>query len=891
MASTVLRPLSKSAAVGQVRGLMQSLLLTLLRHREVLVIGAILLAGGAAHAINLFDYPYYFDDEGTYMAQAWAVVREGNLAPYTYWYDHAPIGWIQIAIWTVLTGGFYSFGTTTVDSGRVLMVLLQVGSTLMVYLIARNVSRSVTVAVIASLLFSFSGYGIFWHRRVMLDNIATFWMLLSILLLVAGRPSLKRVWLSAVSLGISVLSKEITAFLVPALTYLAYYQVHRTQRWFAGIGWPAVAGSIISLYVLMAALKGELFPTGTFLGGTSEHVSLLGTLEWQASRYKDGGFLDAGSMFWATIRGTWGVNDPLLVIGGTACAIGSIALIRQHRVLGILGLASIALWVFIARGGLVNDQFLVPLLPLLALNVALVAGIGAGKVRPLLTKMGSFGRALLPAARLIVVSAALVGVSFSYLISDPLRYWTASQAVGQRDALQWMLRNLPPSSSIVMDASALIDLREPAGEAQPFPLAHHYWKVDLDPEVREGVFEADWRNIDYVVAHFVIKNEAQRDQLKLVRSAIDHSTVIAQFDTGWNTEVRRVNKLHRIEASSDPVLVRTWETSKADFLRQGRVVSSRGHADTSASSQVSALLQAVYVDDRRAFDALWGWAQEYLRVGGDRLAGGWDPEQGAHGEGSIATEQELALTLLFASERWNAAEYRAHAGVVLDRLWNRMAPVAGQFLPGAPPAELGIAVRLVTSDLAPHAYRIFAQADPSHDWGAVVDASFGLLRELRGYRQVSEPAAVPEWVSVAASGEIVGVSDVELSSAGLARLAWNLTLDWLWSGDLGAKRAILGLLPSSVAASEPEDVGPAAAVTIMGLLASSRQEEASRIFAERILSSYQDSSLGSSLSTSDDELDRLWAWYCTALMDGAMANIWEGQRTIDWTSAAVAGSG
>ena len=132
----------------------------------------------------------------------------------------------------------------------------------MLYCVARRISGSVTVAVLASLLFALSPYGIYFHRRVLLDNITTFWMLLSILLLVSRSLSLRRVWLSAVALGISILSKEVTIFLVPVLAYLVFYRADRSHRWFATIGWVALVSSIVSLYVLMAILKGELFPTG-----------------------------------------------------------------------------------------------------------------------------------------------------------------------------------------------------------------------------------------------------------------------------------------------------------------------------------------------------------------------------------------------------------------------------------------------------------------------------------------------------------------------------------------------------------------------------------------------------------------------------------------------------
>ena len=114
---------------------------------ETLLIIAVLLIAGLAHGINMFHFPYFENDEGTYMSQAWSVIYEGRLAPYTYWYDHAPVGWLQIAIWAILTGSFHTFGPI-INSGRVLMLLIQLGSTLMLYYIARNISRSIILATL-----------------------------------------------------------------------------------------------------------------------------------------------------------------------------------------------------------------------------------------------------------------------------------------------------------------------------------------------------------------------------------------------------------------------------------------------------------------------------------------------------------------------------------------------------------------------------------------------------------------------------------------------------------------------------------------------------------------------------------------------------------------------
>src|SRR6266480_6104836 len=97
------------------------------RLTEKILILFILLLAAAVHGVNLFGFPYRESDEGTYMGQAWSVSHEHRLSPYTYWYDHSPAGWIQIAAWSRLTGGFHSFGSP-IDTGRVLILLMHIAS-------------------------------------------------------------------------------------------------------------------------------------------------------------------------------------------------------------------------------------------------------------------------------------------------------------------------------------------------------------------------------------------------------------------------------------------------------------------------------------------------------------------------------------------------------------------------------------------------------------------------------------------------------------------------------------------------------------------------------------------------------------------------------------------
>src|SRR5215813_1089596 len=95
-------------------------------HRGLL--WASVATGALTHGYHLFEYPLYITDEGIYMEQAWSVLRQGSLSPYTYFYDHAPAGWLMIAGWVaLLPRRFETFGDA-INSGRALMLLAHIAS-------------------------------------------------------------------------------------------------------------------------------------------------------------------------------------------------------------------------------------------------------------------------------------------------------------------------------------------------------------------------------------------------------------------------------------------------------------------------------------------------------------------------------------------------------------------------------------------------------------------------------------------------------------------------------------------------------------------------------------------------------------------------------------------
>jgi 4-amino-4-deoxy-L-arabinose transferase-like glycosyltransferase len=215
--------------------------------------------GALTHGYNLFKYPLFITDEGIYIQQAWSVMRESRLSPYTYFYDHAPAGWLAIAAWvTLLPGQFQTFGNA-IDTGRALMLIVHVISTFLLYTTTSRISGSTIAAVLATFLFNVSPLAVFYERQVLLDNFMVMWVLLSLFLLTVrtawqtGDLRIVTAMLAAGCFGIAVLTKENAVFFLPALGYLLYRRFKSRMNARFSIGfWSFSAFSVMSLYFLYA---------------------------------------------------------------------------------------------------------------------------------------------------------------------------------------------------------------------------------------------------------------------------------------------------------------------------------------------------------------------------------------------------------------------------------------------------------------------------------------------------------------------------------------------------------------------------------------------------------------------------------------------------------------
>ena len=186
------------------------------------LIAILLIVVGLATAWNLEGFPGRVDDdEGTYVAQAWAVIYLHTLTHYSYWYDHPPLGWIQIAAFAWITDGFNRVADA-VYVGREFMWCMTLVGCVLVYVLCRRLGLRQATSAVAVLLFGLSPIAQYFHRMVSLDNIETVWVLAALV----AATSTKAGWGPALRTGIctaiAVLSKETAIIFLPVIVWVLW---------------------------------------------------------------------------------------------------------------------------------------------------------------------------------------------------------------------------------------------------------------------------------------------------------------------------------------------------------------------------------------------------------------------------------------------------------------------------------------------------------------------------------------------------------------------------------------------------------------------------------------------------------------------------------------------
>ncbi|WP_374230786.1 ArnT family glycosyltransferase [Streptomyces sp. UNOC14_S4] len=498
----------------------------------VLLVGIMVVQGW-----NVTGYPALSDDEGTYLAQAWAVQKGQGLAHYTYWYDHPPLGWLQIAVLTWFPS-LVSPDALSVAPMRCAMLPVSAVSAVLVYVLGRRIGLQHWAAGLAMVLFGLSPLSVVLHRQIFLDNIAVMWMLLAFCLAASPRRHLWHQFAAGLAAAVAVLSKETILVVLPALLLTLWRHSHRETRKFALTG--AVMSCLLAglVYPLFALLNHELF-------AGPDHVSLAAGVKYQMSRAGTG-FLFARHSPARQVLSSWLYYDRVLPVGGLAAAFAVLLCLRRSvtaRALAGPALATlILLTVALRPSGYLPAMYIIQVLPFLALCLA---GVLSGLAVALLRTRPGFRRRWYPARWTAVVLLTAGACAYA----GPRWYDGVRAAVREdvnapyRAATAWLEdRDKAPDPAhtrVLADDAIWLDLVHDG--YRPRTGAIWFYKADLDPAVARTLPHG-WRDVDYVVASPTVRRDAV--DLPLVRAALGHSTPVAVFGRGEDRiEIRRVDRV------------------------------------------------------------------------------------------------------------------------------------------------------------------------------------------------------------------------------------------------------------------------------------------------------------------------------------------------------------
>jgi hypothetical protein len=459
------------------------------RIRAALPLAACLVVVAVLYGTNLGGYPAFAnDDEGTYYAQAWAVVTQGRLAHYPYWYDHPPLGWIQLA--TLLRPAQWLSGDQpALVGGRAVLAVVMVVSAALLYRVARNfgLPRTASSAVIGA--WCGSPLAVFYGRQILLDNIALMWLLAS-LATATDSPPWRRPVVSGICFGVAVLSKETAALAGLGILVALHTSGARSagasrwgasrwgaSRWDAG-RWLAAAGLVVGGWVVCVAIRNDVLP-------------LLGAIQWQLhGRGGSGSVLDPGSTAHRIVASWWSLDPYLLSLGLAAAPLGLARRTTRGVALIPVGFALAGL----RPGGYLPAMHVITMLPFLALLIGYAVWWGWCAATRLPGRRSAGTRV----AVAVLAAAAVLAVAPPWAAGARTAL-TVDANAAYRQALSFVAASLPRDTVVLTDDTTWNDLVRLGWRGNGWDGAVWHYKLDRDPEAVTELPNG-WRDVDYLLA-------------------------------------------------------------------------------------------------------------------------------------------------------------------------------------------------------------------------------------------------------------------------------------------------------------------------------------------------------------------------------------------------------
>ncbi|WP_062377783.1 glycosyl hydrolase family 8 [Demequina pelophila] len=740
------RPRSRSHAVP-----------TRSRSPEAVLIVALLVLSAVVHACNMLGYPYYDNDEATYMARGWALINEAQLDVVTYRYDHAPFGWILLGGWLGLTGDGALFGGI-LEAGRVFMLVVHVVNTLLVYVIGKRLSGgAITAGTIAALVFALSPLGIYFQRRILLDNLMAMWVLIGILLLLRKPLTVKASIGSGFAFGIAVLTKLNAAFFGVGFLVLLWAGTSGAQRKHAILNWFAAAGGTVLLFFHFAFLKKELLPAPVDENGDPTSVSLIDTFRVQLGRGTSSWPWDPASFFWRAWV-DWFARDSVTTAAGVAAAVLLVLMLawRRYRTAGAVALLALigAYALFLARGGIVIPLYIVPLMPFLAIAVGMVA---ARVVQWLPRGWG----------RPVTASVVVLGVSAAYVTSVETTHLVEDETDNQASAVEWLEASADPDAIIVVDNYAYPEL----AQENTFTGAMYFLNAEYDPTLR-ATFNDDYRDIDYILLTHAVVDQIAQGVLPTVAEALEHSDLLASYTEGSTSFIDLPNYISTngdwaqiwvTKSRNEIVLQDAWERFQDDWIVSYGQVLEEVPGVTTSEYQALAMEQALFEGDEATFRGVWQWTSDKMRHRQNDGLTSWLWESSDVDEGELGStdtvcgvDQQFIALLARAGDRWGDPGLSREAADMLASWWDRCTfEIDGLQVVDSSADGSIIDEQVNTAHFNPVLYRELAQWFPGYDWQRLIDDGYTFLE-----RVLEERGTIPNWVIFTQDGELELAEDL-----------------------------------------------------------------------------------------------------------------------------------
>jgi hypothetical protein len=491
------------------------------------IVAAVMVTGLVLRMRGIYIAPMRFDDEGTYVSQAQSLIESRELAPYTYWYDHPPLGWITLAGFFAITP-VLEWAPHAIGAGRLVMVAFAALLIALTMILTRRLGGGWAAVIAAGGLLALSPLAVGMHRQVLLDNISVPLLVLAFILALSPSRKLSAALGAGLIFAVSVLMKETMLLFFPFLAWAMWGAFAGPTRRMAKALFFATTFLVLSFYAIFAATRSEFFPR-------EGSVSLIDAIRFQLFERSGSGSIFDSSSFANSVAMDWLIQDPFLPIAGVVSAILMFTLPRTWRAKSVVPIAAAVVFavIFLFRPGYLPIPYIISLLPFMAILIAL---LGERVVDRIFSRLRNrTGNVFDQKVATEIVRATLsIVIPVILTLTLVVPYWSAraewlmeDQDLPYRTAAADIAGRVDKDSVLIVDNVFWTDLR-----SRGFTRDSLVWytKLNFDPEVDAQIQGP--QDVDFVVSTPIIRTTPERSD-KLA-NIIEQSVEVQRWGSGEN---------------------------------------------------------------------------------------------------------------------------------------------------------------------------------------------------------------------------------------------------------------------------------------------------------------------------------------------------------------------